>query len=189
MTSATPTIDPGLDRLVQLMLRIARLKKVPLDKVLRNASRDFVKAAYFGTPTAKTSRTRFLLVPGRAKRTINTQNGPAHWVLKKKSRQGSRWDPPFPVRKGYAKATWIGAMRALGMVTGNPGQHSSAPGFSRVNFTGSGVTDLAAEITNSISYISRLDRRADFTSRGIAAATAKIEGELARMAAKLSGAT
>lgn len=188
MTTPAANIPDGLLRLAQLMQQISRLKNVPLEKVLRNASRDFVKAAYFGTPTARTSRTPFLLVPGPARRTIATQNGPAHWVRKTKSARGSKWDPPFAVRKGYAKATWIGAMRALGMGSGNPGNHTTAPGYSRVRFQGSGLTDLAAELTNQLSYISRLDRRVDFSSRGIAAASAKIEGELNRLAAKLTGA-
>jgi hypothetical protein len=176
----TPTLTADLAKLALFMEAIAEIKNVPMAKVIRNASRDFVKTAYFGTPVARATRTNFLLVPGAAQNTVATKNGPAHWVHKKKSKTASKWNPPFPVRKSYAKSTWIPIMRALGMNSGST-KFGNSQNWANYSVSGS-PQQLQATILNSLGYIGKLDRRADFARRGIAAASAKIENELIRIA-------
>ena len=129
----------------QLMDALARLKSIPLAKVVRNAARDYVQAAEKVTPLAKQGKSRYVKAAyyavgdvsyttkkGKVKtRRDFLRNGNGH-----KIRTGNYWYIPADrvgslkaskktglvirkvrVSKGWSKMTWVGAMRELGMTT------------------------------------------------------------------------
>lgn len=128
-----------------LMHRLARLKMIPLWKVIRNAARDFVQRAWEVTPQAaitkseyyratryeqadeaytdkrgklKTRRTWAIGADGR-----RTKIGEA-WYIHETQMAGkkpSSWKKAgievrkVRIKKGWSRSTWIGVMLALGM--------------------------------------------------------------------------
>ena len=83
----------------------ARLKKIPVAKVIRNATKDFVQAAFRTTPIAKVSKSKYFVV---------VQHGRKRFLHEKQVRPNTTLHR-MRVAKGWSKATWIGIMRALHM--------------------------------------------------------------------------
>lgn len=95
----------------------AKLKKIPLAEVIHNATKDFVQAALRETPTASEKGVLWY----RAKKGGHTWYIPASRVNSRRREQlekGNIAFEPLPIKKGWSKATWLGAMQALGMNTG-----------------------------------------------------------------------
>lgn len=99
-----------------MMEALAELKQIPLAKVVRNAARDFVQAAFRATPTAKVGRAQYY----RAKTNGRTwyipvakTNGRRVRGLKKSGVEVRK----VAIRRGWSRSTWLGAMQALGMAS------------------------------------------------------------------------
>lgn len=94
----------------ELIEAIARLSKIPVSKVIRNASRDFTRGAKEATPLAKVSKSRYYRLYNDAGQVIRyipeTQVRQKHDKHLKKVR----------VAKGYAKATWLNVFAQLGIL-------------------------------------------------------------------------
>lgn len=100
-----------------ILQTFADLKNVKVAKVVRNAARDIVYGAYLATPRSTAKKSPYAEVPKKK----NTGT----FIVRLDP--GGRVDPPSPsaiklfkpyrlvVRRGWSKATWIGAMRALQM--------------------------------------------------------------------------
>lgn len=192
---------------------MAQIKEVPVAKVLRNAARDFAHGAYRATGTAAVSRSPFLQVPdkrggkyGRAymERAARASaageallapgtylRGAMRWIRKTPARRpGSRGghtpNPPYPVAKGFARASWIGVFRGLGMTTQRPARNvpASAVRIGQVESLAEGGQP-ALEIVDRLSYIARLDARDGVTAAGLRLAQQTMERELDREARRL----
>lgn len=128
----------------------ARLKKLPVKTVMRNAARDFVRVAQRETPNASISQSQYFRATRYEMADVQytTKTGKVRtrrdWALNEKGRRtkvGESWymhESQLPnlsnarwkrggisvsrvrIRKGWSKATWIGAMRALGMPSKHP---------------------------------------------------------------------
>lgn len=132
-----------------LMHRLADLKQIPLWKVIRNAARDFVQGAYNATPTAQTSTSQYYRAQKyeQTDEAYTTKGGKLktrkawtigadgrrkkigdHWYIHESQMAGSKpsaWRKngidvrKVRIKKGWSKATWIGVMLALGMLSKN----------------------------------------------------------------------
>lgn len=109
-----------------LMRQLARLKNVPIEKVVRNASRDFVMGAYTAAPVAKKSRSLFARVTLRNGQIayLNITRAASQSARAAAKGKGSAARARTRARlekyrvrimKGFSRSTWIGAMRSLGM--------------------------------------------------------------------------
>lgn len=106
------TLDIGA-----MMHALAEVKGIPLGKVIRNASRDYAQAAQKATPVAKTGTSEYY---------VATRNGRRWYVHQSQirgriaNREGGTQLRKVRIHRGWSKATWIGAMRALGMSSKQP---------------------------------------------------------------------
>ena len=117
-----------------LVAAYARLKGISVATVVRNAAKDFVKAAYGKTPTAQISKSPYYTyVSWRTGKRVYlhesqvetefTRTGKPKLAKKWKKFNPARgyvWMPQFKLRrvrvgKGWSKASWINAFRALGI--------------------------------------------------------------------------
>ena len=94
----------------ELMEAMARLKKIPMSKVVRNMARDFARAAYKATPVAVKSRSEFYTFMQGGKRRYLHESQVAG--RKRKSMRNLR---KVRISKGWSKASWFGVFRALGL--------------------------------------------------------------------------
>ena len=92
-----------------LIEALARLKDIPVSKVVRNASRDFAQAALKATPTAQVSKSEFYYYWGK--------DGVKHYLHQSQVGKRKRKSKLRKVRihKGWSKASWLGVFRALGV--------------------------------------------------------------------------
>lgn len=184
-----------LDGLDDLMRKMAAAKDIPIGKVVRNAARDYVHAAYLTTPRANRSKTAFLIVPGRGRlsgrniwvnklaprKTVQSNPSVFPSVIPKGHRRRANLSPPYECGAGYAKASWVGLMRALGMNGGGGGRaFPFAANYAKLDFIAENG-GAVVELKNALWYIMRLDRRAGIAHAGIALAEGRISRELARM--------
>ena len=122
----------------------ARLKGIPLAKVLRNAARDFVRAARKATPEAKVKRAIYVRatmyettdeVYTTKRGKVKTRRAFTRDAAGKRVSTGKSWYIPINrvgklkrnntktglvmhkvrIAHGWSKATWLGAMAALGI--------------------------------------------------------------------------
>ena len=97
------------------MAAYARLKNVPIEKVIRNASRDFVQAAFRATPVARKSKSPYyVFIDRKGRKRFLHQN-----QLKGRSEESLVTLSKVKIAKGWSKSTWIGVMRQLGMKAKN----------------------------------------------------------------------
>ena len=113
-----------------IMAAYAAAKGVPMAKVIRNAARDFARAAFYKTPTAAIKKSEYLWYRGK--------DGKIHYlherlaekqaytvVVDGKKRRRTKWVAKYGltgetlrrvmVGKGWSKASWTGVFRALGL--------------------------------------------------------------------------
>lgn len=95
----------------EMIEAIARLSKIPVAKVIRNASRDFSRGAKEATPLAKISKSRYYRLTDSAGKVIRYV--PENQVPKKHSKSLKK----VRVAKGYAKATWLNVFAKLGILS------------------------------------------------------------------------
>lgn len=190
---------------------MAQLKAVPVDKVLRNAARDFAHGAYRATRSAAVRKTDFLQVPDkrdgryyrafRAAQAANERNhggrhvlapnmyvrGGMRWIRRRAVRRpglrgGTTPNPPYPVAKGFARASWIGVFRSLGMQTQRPAA-SVPPAAVEIGQAEQARGRL--DIVDRLSYIGSLDARDGIVAAGLARAESIIVRELDREARRM----
>ena len=105
---------------------IARIKKVPIGKAVRNAARDFVMGAFYAAPVAVRSRSPYARVTLRNGRVAYLNIARAAGQSARSAAKGRKASARASamrrlekhrvrIMKGYSKSTWIGAMKALGM--------------------------------------------------------------------------
>lgn len=180
-----PTLQSELEQLQRCMATIATLKRIPIGKAVRNASRDFLQAAYPKTPVAKRSKD-FIQVPGRG-----TRKGTKIWLHKGAS--GSRkWRGPWAIKNaGFARVSWIGAMAAMGMSTDKRDKYGKMPSarLSQAIRKSTAIIDVApttatpsVRIMDSVDYLQKLDARTGLASAGLQKAIDRIYKEIERMA-------
>ena len=109
----------------------ARLKGIPVDKVLRNAARDFVFAAYRETPQAPQIRPNpWALVPGRGRyagRGVHLHI-PDYPPMEQARLAAYRIAPP---RRGYALAAFLPAIAGLELKRRPPRKPAPASTLTR----------------------------------------------------------
>lgn len=208
--SIAPRVQVDMAKLASLMRRMQQLKseadggEYPMAKVLRNAARDFAQEAYAATRSAAVSRTPFLQVPDRRGSTYYnaykarllsgaavtpgmTIRGAMRWVKKRRVkhlglRGGRTPNPPYPVAKGFARATWIGVFRGLGMTTRRPAERIPEAATRAGTVT---QEPHRIDLADRLSYIGRLDARDAIVARGVAAAIGRLETGCAQKAEAL----
>lgn len=169
------------EHMARIAWMMAHVKDVPIGKVLRNAGRDFGMEAYRSTPTAAVTRTNFLRVPD------TRPGGRWRWVRRAKvrrpgSRGGRTPNPPYPVAKGFARATWIGVFRDLGMTTRRPARYVPPAAVELGEAT---ERPREVVIRDVLSYIGKLDARGGIAYRGMLKAQQTAERELERQAERM----
>jgi len=92
-----------------LLQAFARLKSVPISKVVRNASKDFAQAALKSTPLAKKSKSEYYRFKGKDNEWHYLHESQ---VAGRKSKSGLK---RVRILKGWSKGSWLGVFRALGM--------------------------------------------------------------------------
>jgi len=88
---------------------LARLKGIPVAKVVRNASRDFAQASLKATPTAQKSKSEFYKYKGKDNQWHYLHESMLVGRKRKKGLIKQR------IYKGWSRASWLGVFRALGM--------------------------------------------------------------------------
>lgn len=184
----------------QCIRLMAQAKEVPISKVLRNAARDFAHGAYKTTATAAVRSTPFLRVRKNDRPLQYSQQDIRNaveiganirtyyrWVKKTKVRRlGSRGgitpNPPYPVAKGFARASWIGVFRGLGMTTAKPAANVP-PAAVQIGQVQGDATGL--ELVDRLSYIGTLDARDGIVQAGMSRAYEIMDRELKREATRL----
>jgi hypothetical protein len=176
-----------------LVNKMAEVKNVPIEKVVRNCARDFTKAAYNATHVAvkKTKWLRVYDLAGRRVKFVNIEHAPWSGQMpiryKNKKRVYHRKTDKALVGvqyRGFAKSSWIGTMKALGMNSGSSrrGGASAAAALATARSSGSRI-DYATVITNAVPYIGKLELRDHMVQIGLTAAQRQMARELARVAA------
>lgn len=170
--SVQASYDPrDLSALIRRMQRVQSQitgGDYPMAKVLRNAGRDFAQTAYQSTRRAAVRTTPFLRVPA--------QGGGTRWVRKRRAKRpglrgGATPQPPYPVAVGYARASWIGVFRDLGMGTRRPAARVPE---SVTRSSQATSAPMVTEVSNRLSYIGRLDARDGLVARGLDAARQRL---------------
>lgn len=108
----------------ELVSAFARLKNIPVWKVIRNAAKDFTRGAYDATPVAKKSTSPYYRAKYKGRTWYVKQSqltkgtrGKMKALAKGEQvefRQGRPVLKRVLIKKGWSKSTWIGAMRTLG---------------------------------------------------------------------------
>ena len=174
----------------RLLEEYARLKRVPLAKVIRNASRDFLQAAYRATPMAtRRTKTGWLAIApaklrGSAAHKVQSNGlvwfGPGMLTAKDKRRLRAAGATVPRIRKGYSKATWIGAMRALGMGRSTPMGMETATNVATLRTGGTG-NNVSATIRNWLKFDKRPGAQAEILRAGMANAARRIRDDWVRV--------
>ena len=117
--------------------------------------------------------------------------GAMRWVKKTKvkklgSRGGTTPQPPYPVAKGFARASFIGVFRGLGMTSQRPARNVP-PAAMQIGQVSDRAQDARAmlEIMDRLSYIGKLDARDGIVDAGMNAAQQTMERELDREARRM----
>jgi hypothetical protein len=125
-----------------MMAALARLKNIPIAKVVRNAGRDFARAAYKSTPVARVSKSEYYKYKdartGEWKYLHQSQ-------LQGRGRKSTKGLKKVRIYKGWSKASWLGVFKALGMPMS---PSTRLPGAVQgMSHAASMATDYYAEMT------------------------------------------
>ena len=152
-----------------IMETLARLKKIPISKVIRNAGRDFARAAMRETPVAIVSKSEYYKYFDERDRQwkylhqsmLNGEKAP--YVDEELTKAGALETVTYTTKsgkvktktvrklakvrvyKGWSKASWIGVFRALGMPP--PAQGKQPDAVTRMSQASEMATDYYAEMT------------------------------------------
>lgn len=171
-----------------LLKEYARIKNVPIGKVIRNATKDFLQAAQRHTPMgAKKRKSGWLSIAPEAIRGDHKLQddgkvwfGPQILSAKDKTRLRKAGAKVPTVRKGYSKATWIGAMQALGMNRKVPQGMDSAKHVATLKTEGTG-SNVSSTIRNWLGFDSKPGTIANILQQGFANAARRIRDDWARV--------
>lgn len=169
-----------------MMQAFASLKKIPVEKVLRNAAKDYVQGAFEATPSAQIGKSEF----------YRAEKGNKRWYIhesqlagrKIRNKKGSDVTlKKVRIKKGWMKSTWIGAMRALGMKIKDPAKrlhgsvkHKSLAVFSTGSTT-STVTIADQMHIDNFGKTSTQPQHERISSAGFTLAAKRLATEYARM--------
>lgn len=164
-----------------LLATYAALKNVPLAKVLRNAARDFVQAAYRATPLARIAQSRYVRIPiegtKKAYRYIPWDSLDEKGQERLKKRR-------IRLQRGWSRASWIRLMRILGMTNKNGDMRKERTGkrWEAVNRLATiGLTERQVEITDAIHFDARPGEIDRITEAGFALATKRISNDFKKI--------
>lgn len=125
-----------------MIAALARLKRIPVSKVIRNAGRDFARAARVETPLASVSRSEYY-------KYFDQRDRQWHYLhesqVKDRNFAAKRRLYKVRVHKGWSKASWIGVFRALGLPP--PAQGKQPDAVARMSQASEMATDYYAEMT------------------------------------------
>ena len=111
----------------ELFQAMADLKGIPLEKVVRNASRDFVRGAKYNTPLAKISKSQFykyfdqrdgkwhFLHESQVEEQYTSRTGKVKTRVRKSAKKQFGKLKKVRIAKGWSKYSWNGVMHTLGM--------------------------------------------------------------------------
>ena len=97
-----------------LIDEFARLKRIPVSKVLRNMARDLTQAAYKAMPVSVLKNSSFARFGDKEHGYIYV---PIEKYARSKKQRTHLLAHRVPMKTGWSKAGWIGVMRSLGMTT------------------------------------------------------------------------
>ena len=147
-----------------LLATYAALKNIPLAKVLRNAARDFVQAAYRATPMARIAQSRYARIPIEGT---------------KKAYRYIPWDSLD--EKGQER---LKKRRILGMTNKNGDMRKERTGkrWEAVNRLATiSLTEKQVEIMDAIHFDARPGEIDRITEAGIALATKRISNDFKKV--------
>lgn len=181
-----------------VMQALARLKGIPVAKVLRNAARDFTQGAYKATPLAQVSKSPYYtFVDARTgqRRYLRDSQVETETTRTGKAKMSAHWrglKAEFHLRKvrvakGWSKATWAGVMRSLGMAA-----KATPARLPQVVETKSELTEALASATPKVTIMDefRIDdfgkgstaaKHQQIAQAGFALAAKRMTAEYARM--------
>lgn len=186
--------DSELRYLDSLMNALASIRNLPLAKVIRNASKDFLQGSYRATPLSKITHkdTLWTKKPGQTPHWVNKAKERARKTDRRVSESAKRpvnkkWVAPFRVSQGFAKASWITAMRQAGMTMGSGKRYTSAQKESAIQSQASdGEQHPFVRMMNSLSYLAKLDDKHNIAQAGIRLADTRILKAITAELAKAS---
>ena len=176
-----------------LLQTYAAMKNIPLAKVIRNAARDFVQAAYKATPTARISTKESPYVRIRIADMQVSRHGKT-WT--RGIYRYIRWDSlddaarqrlekhRVRIKKGWSKASWIRLMRILGMTNskGEMRKERSGRSWRAVNQLATiGLTEKQAVIEDDIHFDARPGEIDRITEAGFALATKRLSADFRKI--------
>jgi hypothetical protein len=140
-----------------MIAALARLKQIPVSKVIRNAGRDFARAAQKETPLASVSRSEYYrywdertrgwkyLHQSQVEESYVSRTGATRMRVRKSAKSRFAQLKRVRVHKGWSKASWIGVFRELGLPPKSRGRLSEeVEGLSQATQT---ATDYYSEMT------------------------------------------
>ena len=160
-----------LRQLDSMIRSLSAIRGLPLGKVIRNAARDMTKGMFYATPVAKITKSPLYWLK-------NPRTGSPRWV--NRTTYGKNGPPrPHPkwrkVSKGYAKSSWITALRNLGV---NQGSEKSYPSAQKESFAEANASDTVTNpyvrMVDALSYLKKLDDRSNMVQSGIRRAETNI---------------
>jgi hypothetical protein len=185
-----------------LMAAYAAAKGIPMAKVIRNAARDFARAAFYKTPTAAISKSDYFWYRDASgkihylhKRMVKSQSYKVvvdgetkrrkRWVLRSGKETEGKIHKVM-VGKGWSKASWRGVFQALGLPQPNKPKYmpAKADTLSSLAERFAGAT-ASATITDIIRF-NRFGKGSDRVTgamfqAGYARAAKKIMDDVSRM--------
>lgn len=164
-----------------LLKTYAALKNIPLAKVIRNAARDFVQAAYKATPMARITQSPYVRIPIEgAKRVFRY----IPWDSLDEKAQGRLKKRRIRLQRGWSKASWIRLMRILGMTNKNGDMRKERSGkrWKAVNQLATiGLTEKQAVINDAIHFDARPGEIDRIAEAGFALATKRISNDFKKI--------
>jgi len=140
--------------LQQLLVEMQKTTRAELPKIIRNAGRDFSRAAIAATPIVKkTIKVRVIKVRSKTGKVV-LRDGKPIWFRLKKAKTIK------PEGRGYAKAGWVWAMQGLKMTPVAGVRAFTRRGALQHGHFVDGLKNKNpfVEVGNRIPYIEELDR-------------------------------
>lgn len=193
------TLEATRARFMELREQVG--SPVEVGKVVRNILRDYTQGAFEATPAAKLTRTPFMRVyssVGEFVKWVKVSKAP--WgesqtgagrvygiqraLIRFHSRRGDyhrRYEKePRRVNKGFARASWLPAMKALGM--------STRKAVRKAPLSGAQVQDGEVShgtVANWLSYIERVNGQGGIAANGLRRATQRMQQQIQLMTSRI----
>ena len=164
-----------------LLQTYAAMKNIPLAKVIRNAARDFVQAAYKATPTARITQSPYVRIPIEGVKKVFRY---IPWDSLDEKGQERLKKRRIRLQRGWSKASWIRLMRILGMTNskGEMRKERSGKRWDAVNQLATiGLTEKQAVINDAIHFDARPGEIDRITEAGLALATKRLSNDFKKI--------